>query len=393
MEENLIADISKYTKKLVVNDLFYGLFLSTIPKIEDKKIPLAAVSLNKSSMEFALHINPDEWFKQPPEIRFGVLEHEAKHLALFHLITADKYPNSRMDNIATDTEINQSIDKRHLPEWGIFIENLEKEFPQLDWKRNAGRHHYYKELSKLSEEDKKKIGISDKAQHIWIITDLNGNPVDSLSESEAEAITVQVQGTIEAIVEEIRKSQGNIPSEIDQLIKGFIKPKPKFNYQKYLRNYIGNSVKYTVGTSKLRENQRFPDQPKVVLKPLSKMLVLLDLSGSVSEKELHEFLNEIHHASKKMDIEIHPFDTQVMPEVKYNKNKKEFKRTQCGGTSFGAAVSYYNKRKEFQSCIIFTDGYAEIPPKCNKRLLWVISSNGTIESIKNHSTWVKIPSE
>lgn len=391
MDQNLILDLSKITKKLLINDIFYGLFLSTIEKKEDKSIPLAAVGLNKSTMEFSLLINPDEWFKFSDEVKYGVLLHEAKHLCFFHLITMDKYPNHKMDNIATDCEINQTIDKRFLPSWGVFIEELEKQYPNLDWRRNAGRDHYYKELSKLPEEEKEKMGIDEKSQHVWKIVDGDGNEIDNLTDAEKDAIRVQVESTIENIAEEIQKSQGHLPHEIDQLVKGFVKPKPRFNYTKYIRNYIGNSTKYMIGTSKLRENQRFPGQPKVVLKTTAKILVLIDESGSVSEPELYDFLNEIHHMSKKIDIEIHPFDTKVMKEVKYNK-KGQFKRTNCGGTSFTAAVNYYNDNKQYNSCIIFTDGFAETPPVCHKKLLWVISSNGSVDSIKNHAQYIKIPS-
>ena len=391
MNQNLLLDISKLTKKLLINDMFYGLFLTTLNKEESKDIPLAAVSINKSTMEFGLLINPDEWFKYSEEVRYGVLKHEALHLAFFHLITMDMYPNSKMDNIATDCEINQYIDKQYLPSWGVFREELEKKYPKLDFSPNKGRNHYYKELGKLSEEEQKELGISPNAEHVWIIVDGNGNPVDNLTDSEKDAIRVSLESTIENITTEMAKSQGNVPTEINQLVKGFVKPKPAFNYLKYIRNFVGNSDKYFIKTSKVKENLRFPGQPKVVLKPKNKMLVLIDESGSVSENELYDFLNEIHHLSKKTDIEIRPFDTQVMDEVKYN-GKGSFKRTNCGGTSFTAAVDFYNKDKRYQSCIIFTDGHAENPPPCYKRLLWVISSKGNENSIKNHATWIKIPS-
>ena len=402
MEQNLILDISKIVKKLLIQDIFYGLFLSGIPKHEvpekqrDKNhpgyIPLAAVGLNKATMEFSLIINPDEWFKLSNEVKFGVLLHEAKHLCMFHLLTGDMFSNARLDNVACDIEINQTIDKAYLPSWGCFYEDFKDKYPELTWKANAGRKYYYDELSKLSEEKKEQMGISEKAQHVWIITDGDGNAVDpnSLTEAEKNAIRVQMESTLETLAEEVQKSNGHIPSEINQLISGFVKPKPKFNYQQYIRNYIGNSTKYFIGTSKLRENQRFPGQPKVVLKPLNRTLVLIDESGSVSKTELDDFLNEIHHMSKKVDIEIRPFDTEVMEPVKYN-GKGTFKRTNCGGTSFTAAVDYYNQDKKFNSCIIFTDGHAETPPKCFKKILWVISSNGNEEPIKDHATWIKIP--
>lgn len=393
MTGDLISDINRIMKKVMISDIFWGLFLSTIDKVETKDVPLAAVGLDKSSMSFKLFINGSEWFKYSDEVKYGVILHEGKHLAMFHLITMDMYPNSKMDNVACDIEINQTISKQHLPSWGCFLEDFAVKYPQLDWKANAGRDHYYRELNKLSDKEKEEMGIDEKAEHHWIIVDGDGNVSgEGLSEAQKDAIRVQVENTIESIAEEITKSQGHLPSEIDQLIKGFVKPKPKFNYAKYIKNFVGNSTKYTIGTSKLRENQRFPGQPKVVLKPLNRILVLVDESGSVSENELYDFLNEIHHLSKKTDIEIRPFDTSVMKQVKYN-GRGSFQRTNCGGTSFTAAVDFYNENRQYNSAIIFTDGHAEVPPKCFKRLLWVISSNGTENSIKDHATWIKIPKE
>ena len=389
---NLILDINRLKKKMCINDAFFGLFASGLPVEDCKDIPLAAVSLNKATMDFKLLFNAEEFQKYDELIRFNLLSHELRHICYFHLLTQDMCPNHVQDNIATDVEINYHLGKKNLPSFGCFLEDMQIKYPQLDWSPNRGRKHYYDELSKLSDKEKKELGIDEKAKNIWIITNADGQPIDgnSLTEGEKNAIRVQLESTIEQIAEEVQKSQGHIPVEISQMVKGFVKPKPKFNYKKYIRNYIGNSTKYYIGTSRLRENARFPDSPKIVLKPLNRVLVLVDESGSVSENELLDFLNEIHHISKKNDIEIRPFDTDVMKAVKYD-GKGVFKRTNCGGTSFTAAVDFYNKNKEFTSCLIFTDGHAEVPPKCSKRLLWVISSNGNVESIKSHAPYIKIP--
>jgi len=72
MQQNLILDLNRITKKILINDMFYGLFLTTINKIESKDIPLAAVAVNKSTMDFALMINPEEWFKYSDEVKYGV---------------------------------------------------------------------------------------------------------------------------------------------------------------------------------------------------------------------------------------------------------------------------------------------------------------------------------
>lgn len=80
METNLIMDISKIIKKVIIKDLFYGLFLSTIEKREEKSIPTAAVCVNKSTMDFSLLINPDWWAKWSDNVKYGIMVHEAKML-------------------------------------------------------------------------------------------------------------------------------------------------------------------------------------------------------------------------------------------------------------------------------------------------------------------------
>lgn len=391
MNFNLKEDVASIIRRLIVTDPFYGLFISSIEKIESTKIPLAAVSLNTNTFEFSLIINPEEWNKYSNEVKYGVIKHEALHLVLFHLINSSSYSNSKMDNYACDIEVNQYISKELLPEWVVTIDKMRKEYPKLNWEYKKGRNYYYKLLDSLSDKEKEKLNIDNRSKHIWEIVDNKGNPIDldSLSESEVNSIRTQIENTIEELAKEIQKNQGNIPHEISSIISGFKKPKPVYNYKKYIRNFVGNSNKYTIKSSKIRENQRFEGANKIILTPKNKILVLIDQSGSVQEDELYEVLNEIAHLSKINDIEIRAFDTVVYKPTKYKAGSNNFTRTACGGTSFTAAIDFYNS-STYSTCLIFTDGHAEVPPVCNKNLLWIITSSGVIDSIKNHARYLKI---
>lgn len=392
--DNLILSIGRAVMKIMITDPFYGMFLSGLEKIEDTtgQVQLAAVGLNKSSMEFSLIINPDKWFSLDAKVQQGVLEHEAKHLTSFHLLTGDMYPNHKMDNYATDCEINQTIDHDMLPEGVIKLAELAKQFPQLDWTPLAGRAHYYRELSKLTEEEQEQMGISDNSKHQWEITDGDGEGGQQLSESEKASIQAQMESRIEDLAEAVAKAHGSIPKEIEDLMKGFKKPKPVLNVKKYLRNYVGNSTRFVIKSTKLKENPRFPGRPKVIHKPISRILFLIDESGSVDEKDLFECLNELYHLRKRFDIEIRAFDTEVGPIVKY-KGNNEFPRTQCGGTYFTPCIEFYEK-SDHTTCIIFTDGHAETPPNTGKNLLWIISSNGDESAISGlKSNWLKMPKQ
>jgi len=390
-QQNLILDVDRVIKHLLISDMFYGLFMSYITKKEDSSIELTRINVNKSTMEYELLINPDKWYGLSFDEKFVRLKHEALHLTNFHPLTADLYEKKKLDNIACDLEVNQFLDNKYLNEDSQKLSTFKQKYPKLDWKEKAGRDHYYQQLLKLppEEQDKCANGLCAADQHDWSITDGDGNPQDGLTEGERQALQMQIQGAIEQIAEEISKSQGSLPCEINQLIKGFIKPKPKYDYSKFIKNFVGNSTKYKIGTTKLRENQRFPGQPKVVLKPLSRIAIYVDESGSVGEKVLHDFLNEIWHLKKKHDICIFPFDTQVLEQVKFEKNGN-IKRTACGGTDPLCCIEHFEKNN-FTSAIIYTDGYFSPVRTTAKNLLWVIDPNGDMKSTNNQKRVIQIP--
>lgn len=254
-----------------------------------------------------------------------------------------------------------------------------KKYPDANLKTMEGSVSYYNKLRKhLDKNFEIHPYAIHKAQGNGLL-DEQGNPV------ELDADTADyLQKKVEARVEEINKSckaAGHDTSKYDQLIKGFVKPKPVFNYKKYIKTFIENSTEYYVKKSYYKVNYRFPDNPKVILKPKGKILILVDQSGSCSEKELLEYLNDIHHMSKDTPLEIRAFDTEISDVIPYNPRKPEFRRVQCGGTVFKICVDYFEQRKDLTTCIVFTDGYAEVPPATHKNMLWVVTSNGDTSSL------------
>lgn len=388
MEKNLIKDINIVNKNLMMDDLFYSLFVATLKKEERIDIPLAAVELNKSTMDFKLLINPKEWFKLSDKEKLGLMKHEALHLVLMHMVTCDNFPNQEMDNYACDLHINQIVGKDNCPKFGIFIENFRIKYPNLDWKEFAGRKHYYDELNKLSDEEKQNLGMDGRSKHRWIIVDGNGKRVH-LTESEAAALKAHLENKIERIADEVQKA-GNLSSEISDLIKGFVKPKPKINYKQFIRNFATNSDQYLIKFSRIKENARFEGQPKIFMKPLNKIVVYVDESGSVDQKALEGFMNEIFHLKKHNSVSIFPFDTRIMDEVKFKGT--EIKRSACGGTEPLCCIEHFEK-SNFTTAIIYTDGHFNPIRTTNKSLLWVIDPTGTMETTKNQKIVIKLPNE
>jgi predicted metal-dependent peptidase len=290
--------------------------------------------------------------------------------------------NHKLANIAMDLEINQMIDSQLLPEWGIFLDHFRNKYPEIEFKPKEGSVYYFNQLKKIKELN---YEIHINAQHgdnfSGEFVDENGNPI-TVDEGVREIIERSLERKIEELIDSLKQA-GNAPAYCDKLIKGFVKPKPVFNYHKYIKTFINNSTEYNVKKSYYKVNARFPDNPRVVLQPKSKILMLLDFSGSVGAEDEAAILNEVYHTLKSQPSELRSFDTAISEKINYRKGDQVFPRTQCGGTDFEICIDYYESRKDMTTCIVFTDGEAYTPRETRKNILWVITKGGSIEAFKN----------
>lgn len=76
--KNLLDDIGNVLKKMMLSDFYYALFISSITKEENTKIPFAAIGVDVNTMEYTLYINPEPWFKMELNQKMAMLKHEAK---------------------------------------------------------------------------------------------------------------------------------------------------------------------------------------------------------------------------------------------------------------------------------------------------------------------------
>jgi predicted metal-dependent peptidase len=141
---NLKDSLARICKDLMFDEPFYGLFLLSLNKSWDERLPTAGVSLN--GINFNLIINPTFWASLSELHKKGLLKHELLHIAFFHLTDYGHLYNKEVANIAMDLEINQYIDKSWLPENGCSIDG--EFFAKMNLKRKAGTQYYYDELMK-----------------------------------------------------------------------------------------------------------------------------------------------------------------------------------------------------------------------------------------------------
>jgi predicted metal-dependent peptidase len=415
-----IQSLSKTAKDLMLKEPYYGFFLIMLNKLWSNKIPTAGVG--KNGINYQLVVNPDFWDKLSELNRLGLLKHELLHIAFGHLTTVFKFSDRKLANVAMDMEINQYIDASWLPGGELtsdefrqlkesVIAELEKakennatpeelviiqeklpsrgimidDYEELNLDRKAGARYYYDKL-KEAKEQKDQTGTSGSKDFDELCDQMDSGEGDglpdhstwddfeNLSEAEQKLIEKQLQKVLSDAKEQTVKKRGTVPGEIEGVIVIEEIVAAKFDWRGYIRRFTGISTKVYTKKIRRKENRRFSDNPGLKIKMRQHMLLAIDTSGSVSNDELLEFMNEIHHIYKAgVDITIVQCDTKIRSVEEY-KGKNDLKVHGRGGTEFDPVLEYYNENnKKYTSLVYFTDGECDANVKPRGNVLWVIS--------------------
>lgn len=419
--------LAKASKDLMWKEPFYGFFLIMLNKVWTLRVPTAGVS--KNGINYQLSINEKFWDSLSENHKIGLLKHELLHIAYFHLSMYFNFPDKKLANIAMDMEINQYIDKcwlpgaemtkeefdslketiqaeielckqnngtneelqviaAKLPSRGIMIEDYHE--LNLDFK--AGCRYYYEKL-KQAKEQKDQSGTSGSSSFDQLCDQMDaGDPslpdhntweeFENLPEAEQKLIESQLGRLLNEIAEQTQKKRGNIPGHIEQFLEKINKLEPpKFNWRNYIRRFTGTSTKVFTKKIRRKENRRYSENPGLKIKMKQHMLLGIDTSGSVSNSELTEFMNEIIHIHKcGVDVTIIQCDTTIRSIEPFNP-KKKFSVHGRGGTEFDPVLEYYNGNlNKYTSLVYFTDGECSTDVKPKAPVLWVLSERSSMNT-------------
>jgi predicted metal-dependent peptidase len=373
--------LSKISKDLMLKEPYYGFFLIMLNKVWRKDLPTAGVS--KQNINYQLAINEEFWMGLSDDHKMGLLKHELLHIAFGHLVSFSSFSNKKLANVAMDMEINQYIEDSWLPEGGIRIEDYE----DLKLDKKAGCRYYYDQLLRLQDEKDKNGTTGNDAMDQLLDNVASGDipdhstweEFDDMTDAEKKLIEKQVQKILQDAKEQTVKKRGTVPGEIEGLIQIEEITKPKFDWKGYIRRFTGVSTKVFTKKIRRKENRRYEDNPGLKIKMRQHMLLAIDTSGSVSDTELTEFMNEIHHIYKQgVDVTVVQCDTSIRSIEPY-KGKNEINVFGRGGTEFDPVLDYYNANlKKYTSLVYFTDGecYTSVKPK--GKVLWVLSERSSM---------------
>lgn len=385
---NKIEMLAKASKELMLKEPFYGLILMSLNKLWDtKKVPTAGVALN--GVNYELVINSEFWENLDQIQRLGVLKHELLHIGFFHLTDYSHLREKKILNIAMDIEINQYIERSWLPDNGCFLETFNEQGMNLEERK--GTRYYYDALmqekdsgSELGDQLQEACNGDGQAQIVCgdgteiDLPDHNWDDVEQLDEATQKLIKAQTGHILKQVADQVEKSRGFVPGEFEEIIKKLNTLEPaKFDWKGYMRRFVGKSTKTYTKKSRRKYNKRLPDFPGLKIRRHKHILAAIDTSGSVSTKELKEFLNELGHLKKTgSEVTICQCDTAISYIGKFDP-RKDLNIHGRGGTDFQPVIDYYNEKLHEYSCLFyFTDGECSAPENARGNILWVISSNG-----------------
>lgn len=373
---NIQDSVAKTTKTLIFSEPLYGLFLIGINKKYSILIPTAGVSKNNIGVQ--LTINPEFFTDLSPDHRLGLIKHELLHIAFGHLVLRSRYADKKLFNIAADLEINQYIREDRLPEGGLLLTS----FPELDLEKKKGTNYYYEKLLEAQQDGTSPTldSLMSQMQGDTPYCHTTWDDFNDMSEADKKLLQKQIEHQLKEAAQQTIKKCGNIPGELKNIIDRILHVEPpKFDWKGYLKRFVGNSS--IVYTKKLRRkyNKRYSANPGLKIKFKNHILVGVDTSGSVSNKELKEFMNELVHMHKTgHKITVAQCDTQINSVEEFNP-KKDWEIKGRGGTCFQPVIDLYNKKKGLYTALIYlTDGEAYTPEDCPKNTLWVHSTQCSI---------------
>ncbi len=228
-----------------------------------------------------------------------------------------------------------------------------------------------KDKTEMSDAVKKSIdGAADRAE-LWEEDDMRAQEINDLIEK--------------------MNSWGSIPGNVVQQIQA--STKARIDYRKIMQGFRASVMSSTMRLTRMRPNRRTGFQQMGSIRKFdTKLLVAVDVSGSISDRTLSHFYSVVNKFFKYgiNEIDCVQFDCElgeVKPIRKASRTVQIFGR---GGTSFQPVFDYLAEHNIYDGLIILTDGGAPHPKKDDSitaDILWVCEDENSYNLCKD---WMQL---
>ena len=359
------------------------------------------------AVEKEISIRPD--YEEIGESLRTILAHEAMHILNGTMIRREKR-NAILWNYATDLEINwmlkdmgidvkkglyekrfhgeyaeniyETLKKQATEELQDLMQELQQAIDELNQQssssatnrngekkdQNNGNGESTKEETGESEGEKRELQNKIKKLNQKILKRLGLNE-DAEVSSEMEpkddkSKTIVRQFIVEAALGALQMAHsgiGSLPGGMERLIDEFTKSKVRW------QDYLEETLTTVMGDDYSFRRPYKPTliycdtyNPTVLNPEKSKVVVIVDTSGSIGKKELQTFLSEVQEILKQYKVTFISCDATVQKVVEDEDIEKIIKNVKGGGgTEFEPAFEWIeNNVQEYGiPVILMTDGY------------------------------------
>ena len=315
----------------------------------------------------------------------GLILHENLHKAFRHT-TVWKHlykQNPQLANMACDFVINLMIHDSDpqgsnvtLPEGGCLDEKYRgmdagEVFRTLMQQQKQGGGSGKGDGSGEGEQ----AGGSGFDEHDW-------ESADEMSEDEKQTLAREVDQALRQGALLAGKLNGNVPREITEAMEA------KVNWKEVLRDFVNSICADKDNSTWRRPSRRWVDQdvymPSAIGEAVGRIVVAIDMSGSIGQAEVGQFLGELlsicNHVQPE-GIDLMYWDTEVCAHEKYDRGDYEAIMTSTkpaggGGTSADCIPKYIAQHKLNPECVIvLTDGYISGWGDWKHPVFWGMTSN------------------
>ncbi|MGF1728973.1 vWA domain-containing protein [Photobacterium kasasachensis] len=383
----------------MLREPFYGHYLggfhkSTVDSCAEHAPPLQLKPQGKSDLQ--LVCLSETWQKLDEDQRLGALKHEALHLVFGHLFARGRYADKARFDLAADLVVNQYLEARQLVDTAITLSDLnnwrrELKLPPLEPNRELA--YYYQAIAQPAEElpPQWRSAISnsersndrgndnnDKTSQTFNLGHDGWQVFTNAAKSERSLLEQQLENKLSQAAQRIEldaKSRGNLPAAVLHVLTQLLeKRQATVNWRRLLRLFANSSRRTSVKNTLRRPSKRYGTTPGTKIQPHQRLLVAVDTSASVDNKQLSAFFEEIGHIWRAgAEITVQECDTEIKQTYPYKGIAPD---NVCGrgGTDFNAPIAYANQHK-FDALIYFTDGGAPAPEIAPRMpLLWLLHS-------------------
>ena len=176
---------------------------------------------------------------------------------------------------------------------------------------------------------------------------------------------------------------GSLGGDLKTLIESTLVSKQ--NFRAILSQFRATILSTKRHLTRMRPNRRYGfDAMGSQYAYSTRLLVAVDVSGSVPDEDIKKFLAVINRFFKQgiESIEVIEFDSHITTEkpLLLKQAAKGIRVIGRGGTNFQPAINFYYEHEEYDGLVFLTDGYAPTPKvpddKRHKPIAWILTEGG-----------------